>query len=89
MLEALSAKVPVIVSKGVGCNDDFISHGLNGILLDPFKTEGWAENIIALLKDRQLRLSIGEKGYQLCRERCDIADTARTFENIYDELSRD
>ena len=38
-------------------------------LLDPFKDEGWAEAIVKLLKDEQLRRQIGEKGYQTCLDK--------------------
>ncbi len=86
LLEALSMKVPVIASRGVGCNDEFIENWCNGVLLDPFTSNGWAEAIIKLFKNKGLRQSIGQKGYELCKDRFDIKDIAKRFEEIYAEL---
>jgi len=86
LLEALSMKVPVIVSRDVGCNNEFIENWCNGVLLDPFTSDGWAEAVIKLLKDKELRQSIGQKGYELCKERFNVKDTAKKFEEIYAEL---
>ena len=79
-------KVPVIVSRDVGCNNEFIENWCNGVLLDPFTSNGWAEAVIKLLKDRELRQSIGQKGYELCKERFNVKDIAKKFEEIYAEL---
>lgn len=88
ILEAMNMKVPVVVSTGVGCNDEFIDNWQNGILLDPFRNEGWAEAIIRLLKDECLRQRLRENGYQTCRERFDITKTVKRIEDIYVELAK-
>ena len=87
ILEAMSMKVPVVISTDVGCNSEFIVDWQNGILLDPFKDEGWAEAIIRLLNDSQLRRKIGENGYQTCLEKFNIKDAARRLEDLYVELT--
>lgn len=87
LLEALSMKVPVVVSKKVGCNDEFIENWKNGVLLDPFTSDGWADAIIELLKDIKLRTSIAAEGYKLCKERFNIKDITKKIENIYVELN--
>lgn len=88
ILEAMSMKVPVVISRDVGCNSEFIRDGHNGILLDPFKDTGWAQALIRLLQNPQVRQSIGEEGYRTCREQFDIRDTVKNFENLYVELAR-
>lgn len=88
ILEAMNAKVPVIVSKDAGCNSDFINNRQNGVLLDPFVDAGWAEAIIGLLQDSQLRKRIGENGYQYCRENFNIKNVAEKIQNIYGELTK-
>jgi glycosyltransferase involved in cell wall biosynthesis len=87
ILEAMSMKVPVVISKEVGCNSEFIDDWQNGVLLDPFKDEGWAEAIIGFLKSPQLRQQVGDKGYQTCLEKFNIKDAARRFEDLYVELT--
>jgi len=86
ILEAMSMGVPVVVSEDVGCNSEFIQNWQNGVLLDPFKDEGWAEAIIKLLQDQKLRKQIGEKGYECCLEKFNIKNTVRNFESLYVNL---
>jgi len=86
IMEAMRQKVPVVVSRNVGCNDEFIRDGENGILLDPFTREGWAHAIVALLQDNELRRRMGEAGFKTLVEKFDIKDIARKFEHIYESL---
>jgi glycosyltransferase involved in cell wall biosynthesis len=87
VLEAMNAKVPLVISKDVGCNNEFINNWENGILLDPFVDEQWTKAIINLLQDSQLRKKIGEQGYQYCTENFNIKNVAKKIENIYRELT--
>jgi len=86
ILEAMSMKVPVVVSQDVGCNSEFIKDGENGILCDPFNENSWAEPIIRLLEDKTYRQAMGEAGYETCREKFDIAKTVLQVESVYEEL---
>lgn len=86
ILEALKMKVPVVVSQGVGCNDEFIRHGENGYLCDPFKEEPWVDVLVPLVNNPDTRKNIGLKGYETCRRLFDIKDTAQRFEKIYADL---
>lgn len=88
ILEAMRQRVPVVVSKGVGCNDEFITDWKNGVLLDPFFSDGWAQAIVRLLNDVSLRTKIGKAGYQTVVERFDIKDVAKKFEGLYVELTQ-
>jgi glycosyltransferase involved in cell wall biosynthesis len=87
ILEAMSMKVPVVVSQDVGCNSEFIESWTNGVLLDPFKEAGWADAIVRLLQDEGLRRRIGESGYATCRQKFDIRDAAARFESLYREVT--
>ena len=86
ILEAMSMKVPVVTSREVGCNDTFVNSWKNGVLLDPFNDDGWAEALTRLLGDDELRRSIGNNGYEMCRKHFDIVKNVREFERIYAEL---
>ncbi|MFC1645695.1 glycosyltransferase family 4 protein [Candidatus Omnitrophota bacterium] len=85
ILEAMSMKVPVVISN-VGCNGEFFQNWDNGVILDPLTNDGWAEAILKLLKDTTLRQSIGQKGYELCKQRFEIKNIAKKIERIYVEL---
>lgn len=86
MLEAMSMRVPVLVSKGVGCNDQFLSYGVNAFLLDPYNIEEWCRIITSLLSDNTLRHSVAANGRKLVEDKCDIRKTIKSIENIYLEL---
>ena len=86
VLEAMSMQVAVVISKDTGCNNEFID-GENGILLDPFCDDGWAQALIRLLQIPSLRHHMAQKGFQTCLQRFNIKDVARKFEGLYDELT--
>lgn len=87
VLEAMSMQVPVVISRDVGCNNEFVKSWENGILLDPFTVNGWGESIVQLLKAPELRRKIGAAGYDTCSKAFDIRGTAKTIEDIYAELA--
>lgn len=87
ILEALKMAVPVVVSRGVGCNDEFIDDGRNGYLCDPFTDEPWVNALVALTSDRELRRRVGEAGRRTCRDQFDIVTTARRFEALYAQMT--
>ncbi len=87
ILEAMSMKVPVVISQNVGCNSEFIMTWENGVLVDPFKDDGWAAVLVRLCQDAQLRQKIGENGYKTCVEKFDIREAALRFETLYKEIS--
>jgi glycosyltransferase involved in cell wall biosynthesis len=86
ILEAMSKAVPVVISKDVGCNSEFIKDWDNGVLLDPFSDHGWADALVALLQNENLRRKIGDAGHRSCQEKFDIKDAAKRFEDLYQEL---
>ncbi len=86
ILEAMSMKVPVVVSDGVGCNNEFIKNWENGVLLDPFSDDGWSEALTKILQDPVLKNSLGEAGYQTCVEKFDIKNTVKEVEGIYEQI---
>lgn len=83
MIEAMSMRVPVLVSEGAGCNDYFVEDGVNGYLLNPRYAEEWATAIKRLLEDETLRRRIGEEGRRLVEKKCDILKTAEDMEQLY------
>ncbi len=86
VLEAMSMKVPVLISEDVGCHNEFIASWENGVLLDPFSEEEWVEAILRLAADRDLRLEIGRRGYETCVEQFNIKKISKEIEEVYAEL---
>jgi glycosyltransferase involved in cell wall biosynthesis len=89
ILEATKMAVPIVVSRGVGCNDEFVTQGVDGMLCDPFEDAPWIEALTRLMQDDGLRKRIGEAGRATCRARFDIRSTASRFENLYADLVTD
>jgi len=88
ILEALSMRVPVVVSAGVGCNSEIFTDGENALLLDPRSPAAWADALIRLMRDPARRNSIGSAGFELCRNEFDIHHVAEKIESVYEHLIR-
>jgi len=86
ILEALNAGVPVVVSRGVGCNSEVFTQGENAFLLDPHEPAEWTQTLIALARDPERRRRIGEEGYRLCRKEFNIHRVAERIEGLYETL---
>ena len=86
ILEALSRRLPVFISRDVGCNSEIFRDDHDGVLRDPFSPKEWEEALVELLRDPVRRRRIGENGYALCRNRFDIAKTAHAIESVYKQL---
>lgn len=88
IMEAMSQKVPVVVSANVGCNDEFIVDGINGFLCDPFLKDRWVSVITKLLQNPKLRREVGTAGYKTCKERFDMKLASNKFKDLYRDLAR-
>ena len=88
IMEAMSQKVPVVVSANVGCNNEFIVDGKNGFLCDPFYKDRWVKVIIELLQNPILRKDVGISGFNTCKERFDMKLTASKFKDLYLDLAK-
>lgn len=86
VLEAMSMKVPVLVSKDVGCHNEFIVSWKNGVLLDPYVPDEWVEAILRLSNDQHLRRRIGQNGFETCSEQFNIKNISKKIEGVYAEL---
>jgi UDP-glucose:(heptosyl)LPS alpha-1,3-glucosyltransferase len=86
VLEAMAAGTPVVVSAPAYCGAaELISDGKSGIVLqDPSNAEELRSRLLSLLRDREIRRSIGEAGR--------VAAAPVTWERMcqeYDEVYRD
>ena len=86
MLEAMQAGLPVVVSRGVGANDDMIGHAHTGFLVEPNDIACWAELITTLFEQPALRAAVGSQGKTLIDSSCDIRHVCDRFESLYETL---
>jgi len=87
ILEYMAAGLPVVASD-VGGNREAIVDGETGFVVRERTPEAFAERIIRLLRDPCLRVSMGRRGMQRCRERFEIGLTIRILEEYYASLLR-
>lgn len=67
LLEAMAAQKPIVATSIPGYAG-VISHGVQGLLVEPKNEEALADSLLLLLKDTQLRQEMGERGRQKAQE---------------------
>jgi len=67
LMEAMASGVPSIATK-TGANDILIEDGLSGILVEPGDSKGLEEGIYRIIKDKELRISIGKNARERMKD---------------------
>lgn len=65
--EALASKLPVIISKQSGASE-ILTHAENGFIFDAYDEVELSQLMLTLAKNEELRIKIGERGYQLIQQ---------------------
>ena len=68
LVEAMQYRLP-IVSTDVGAIPDIVTDGVNGFVCPQRDVDALAVALRKLIGDRQLRVAMGQRGYELYRER--------------------
>jgi glycosyltransferase involved in cell wall biosynthesis len=94
LLEAMAAGKPAIVSDlapmnelVVGGGDGPVRGGDVGFAVPPGDAAALAEAMVALLVDGGLRHDMARRGQTLVRDRFDIRQMARRYEELYQEMA--
>ncbi|MEW6100988.1 MAG: glycosyltransferase family 4 protein [Candidatus Omnitrophota bacterium] len=85
ILEAMVMGKPVVATS-VGGIPELVKDGKNGFLVPVADCKALAEAIACLLKDKSLRLSMGEAGRKMVDEKFSAERTTAEIEEIYQEL---
>ena len=83
--EAMSSGLPVIVSNKGGL-PELVNNMEDGIIVDAYNPEEWANAIIILYNDRILYNKISKNGYSTYLARFTPKIYAENLDKIYDEL---
>jgi glycosyltransferase involved in cell wall biosynthesis len=83
--EAMSSGVPVVAAR-IGGIPEVVAHGKTGILVEPNDPEAFAEGLIRLLKDDNLRHSMGRAARQRAAELFSWDKTAHDILEVYRTL---
>lgn len=85
-MEAMASGLPIVAANG-GALPELVKDNENGFLVNPFSKEEFAQKIITLLKDNNLRKRMGRKSLELI-ENHSIENTYKKLEELYTEIIR-
>lgn len=84
VLEAMASGVPVVCSAIPGISD-IVTHGENGLLVPPRNPKAFAEAILTLSNDENLRRRLSQNARQLMLEKYCWSTIIKKMEKVYDE----
>jgi len=82
LLEAMALGIPVVASR-VGGTVDLVTDGVDGVLVPPRSSAGFARALAALLADEGRRAALGDAGRRAVRERFTLERTRRLTDAAY------
>jgi glycosyltransferase involved in cell wall biosynthesis len=85
LLESMSHGLPVVVTR-VGGNPEVVMDGETGFLVPPKNSAAFAEKVVCLLQDRDLRSRMGNAARVRIDREFRLGDVAARYLRIYEEL---
>lgn len=85
VLESMAAGKPVITTTNNG-NEDVITNGDNGILIEPENIEELADTMKNLLTDEQKRIAIGKKAQNFIEENVAWEKNIKKLADIFTDI---
>ena len=83
ILEAMGHGLP-IVSSNVGGIPELVEQGRNGYMCDPGDTKAFADAIVTLLKDAQLRNTMGKESIRIIEESYSLEHHIDALASVYE-----
>ncbi len=84
-LEAMSMQLPVVATRSGGIQE-VIEHGIDGLLSDVYDMNSLTNNLLLLLNNSEIRLSIGKAARQKVIGNFNISQQTDKFEAAYNSL---
>ncbi len=85
LLQASAAGVP-IVATDVGGIPEVVIDNFNGYLIPSGSVDGIVDKVLALIEDKELAKSMGEKGKRLVKERFSVDKMVSRYITLYNEI---
>ena len=85
LIEAMACGVPVVSFDCENGPRSIITDGVDGFLISPFNVEAFAEKVILLMKDEDLRREMGENARRSATK-YDIDIVSQQWKQLFDEL---
>lgn len=87
LLEAMASGLPCVATRLSGSTDVIVDDAVNGLLVEPDDTAGFAGCIRAVLSDRHLAARLGSAARDTVTQRFSMERTARAWLAAYRELA--
>jgi N-acetyl-alpha-D-glucosaminyl L-malate synthase BshA len=84
-LEAMAASLPVVATN-IGGIPEVVKHNINGFLSEVGDTDDMANNIVKLIKDKNLYKKFSEESREIARNNFNQKEIINNFLNLYKEL---
>jgi glycosyltransferase involved in cell wall biosynthesis len=88
VIEAMAAG-KAVVATNTGGLPEVVEHGRTGLLVALDNPEALSAAVVSLLKDKQRRDEMGERGAKLVRERFDLKASMAAIEQVYYQVLAD
>jgi glycosyltransferase involved in cell wall biosynthesis len=88
ILEAMASSLPVVASR-VGGIPELVQDGQTGMITEPGDPQGFADALINLLNNEQLRREMGRRARQRVLDRYSVEDMTRQTEKILLEATNE
>lgn len=85
VLEAMAAGKPVITTRGLG-NEEIITNGYNGILIEPNDEKSITKEALFLLSKKELRLQMGRNAKKYVEQYLTWQENVKKFSRVFDEV---
>jgi glycosyltransferase involved in cell wall biosynthesis len=86
IIEAIACGVPVVAFDCENGPRNIITNNQEGILVTPFDVDEYANILLRLIKDNQLRSQMGKRAYESSK-RYLVEDIALQWKNLFDEVT--
>ena len=87
LVEAMQHRLPVISTMEGGI-PDIVTDGVNGFVCPQRDVQALAEALRKLIAEPQMRVAMGQRGYELYRERMTLEVFEKRFETLLREVSQ-
>ena len=85
ILDAMACRLPVVATK-VGGIPEVVKHRETGLLVPPRSPSALAKAILKLYDNRELALSLGQKGYQVVHQKFSAEAMADKIILLYEDI---
>ena len=86
IIEAMACGVPMVTFDCENGPRNIITNNQDGILVKPFDVDEYADSLLRLIQDDQLRFQMGTRAYE-SSQRYLIEDIAQKWKDLFDEIT--